>query len=52
MQTKLIVLQEELVTKYPYLGDDLYTSNMSKELLAKYLDTYLNFLSFLPGIKV
>ena len=23
---------------------------MSKELLAKYLDSYLHFLSFLPGI--
>ena len=28
----------------------VFQSNMSKELLAKYLDSYLHFLSFLPGI--
>ena len=44
-------LKEEIDEKYPYLEDDLYTSNMSKELLAKYLDSYLHFLSLLPGIQ-
>ena len=44
-------LKEEIVEKYPYLEDDLYTSNMSKELLAKHLDSYLHFLSLLPGIQ-
>lgn len=44
-------LKEEIDEKYPYLDDDLYTSNMSKELLAKYLDSYLHFLSLLPGIQ-
>ena len=44
-------LKEEIDEKYPYLEDDLYTSNMAKELLAKYLDSYLHFLSLLPGIQ-
>ena len=43
-------LKEEIVQKYSFLDDDLYTSNMSKELLAKYLDSYLHFLSFFPGV--
>lgn len=44
-------LKEEIDDKYPYLEDDLYTSNMAKELLAKYLDSFLHFLSLLPGIQ-
>ncbi len=44
-------LKEEIDEKYPYLEDDLYTSNMAKELLAKYLDSFLHFLSLLPGIQ-
>ncbi len=44
-------LKEEIDDKYPYLDDDLYTSNMAKELLAKYLDSFLHFLSLLPGIQ-
>ena len=44
-------LREEIDDKYPYLEDDLYTSNMAKELLAKYLDSFLHFLSLLPGIQ-
>lgn len=43
-------LKEEIDDKYTFLDDDLYTSNMAKELLAKYLDSYLHFLSLLPGI--
>jgi hypothetical protein len=42
-------LKEEIDEKYPYLDDDLYTSNMAKELLAKYLDSFMHFLSLLPG---
>lgn len=42
-------LKEEIDEKYPYLEDDLYTSNMTKELLAKYLDSFMHFLSMLPG---
>ena len=42
-------LKEEIDEKYPYLESDLYTSNMAKELLAKYLDSFLHFLSTLPG---
>ena len=46
-------LKEEIDEKYPYLDDDLYTSNMTKELLAKYLDSYLHFLTYLdPSIQV
>ena len=46
-------LKEEIDEKYPYLEDDLYTSNMAKELLAKYLDSYLHFLTYLdPSIQV
>ncbi len=46
-------LKEEIDEKYPYLDDDLYTSNMAKELLAKYLDSYLHFLTYLdPSIQV
>ena len=46
-------LKEEIDVKYPYLEDDLYTSNMAKELLAKYLDSYLQFLTRLdPSIQV
>ena len=46
-------LKEEIDEKYPYLEDDLYTSNMAKELLAKYLDSYLHFLTLLdPSIQV
>lgn len=46
-------LKEEIDEKYPYLEDDLYTSNMAKELLAKYLDSYLHFLTQLdPSIQV
>ena len=46
-------LKEEIDVKYPYLEDDLYTSNMAKELLAKYLDSYLHFLTYLdPSIQV
>ena len=46
-------LKEEIDEKYPYLEDDLYTSNMTKELLAKYLDSYLHFLTQLdPSIQV
>ena len=46
-------LKEEIDEKYPYLEDDLYTSNMTKELLAKYLDSYLHFLTYLdPSIQV
>ncbi|CAB4058023.1 unnamed protein product [Lepeophtheirus salmonis] len=44
-------LNEEIEEKYTYLDDDLYTSNMAKELLAKYLDSYFHFLSVLPGIQ-
>lgn len=44
-------LKEEIVEKYKYLDEDLYTSNMTKELLAKYLDSFLHFLSLLPGIQ-
>ena len=44
-------LKEEIDEKYPYLESDLYTSNMAKELLAKYLDSFLHFLSTLPGKK-
>merc|ERR1719445_437563 len=44
-------LKEEIDEKYPYLESDLYTSNMAKELLAKYLDSFLHFLSTLPGIQ-
>ena len=44
-------LKEEIDEKYPYLESDLYTSNMAKELLAKYLDSFLHFLSTLPGRK-
>lgn len=44
-------LKEEIDEKYPYIEDDLYTSSMAKELLAKYLDSYLHFLSHLPGLK-
>ena len=44
-------LREEIDEKYPYIEDDLYTSSMAKELLAKYLDSYLHFLSHLPGLK-
>jgi len=45
-------LKEEIDEKYPYLDDDLYTSNMTKELLAKYLDSYLHFLTYLdPSIQ-
>ncbi len=44
-------LKEEIDEKYPYLEDDLYTSNMAKELLAKYLDSFMHFLSLLPGIQ-
>ena len=42
-------LKEEIDEKYPYLESDLYTSNMAKELIAKYLDSFLHFLSTLPG---
>ena len=46
-------LKEEIDEKYPYLDDDLYTSNMTNELLAKYLDSYLHFLTYLdPSIQV
>ena len=46
-------LKEDIDEKYPYLEDDLYTSNMAKELLAKYLDSYLHFLTYLdPAIQV
>ena len=34
---------------YPWLMEDLYTSNMAKELIAKHLDSYLHCLSFLTG---
>jgi len=44
-------LKEEIEEKYPFMEDDLYTSSMAKELLAKYLDSYLHFLSHLPGLK-
>ena len=44
-------LKEEIEEKYPFTEDDLYTSSMAKELLAKYLDSYLHFLSHLPGLK-
>ena len=43
-------LKEEIDERYPYLEDDLYTSNMAKELLAKHLNSYIHFLSMLPGI--
>ena len=35
---------------YPWLMEDLYTSNMAKELIAKHLDSYLHCLSFLSGV--
>jgi len=45
-------IKEEIDERYPYLEDDLYTSNMAKELLAKYLDSYLHFLTYLdPSIQ-
>ena len=34
---------------YPWLVEDLYTCNMTKELLARHLDEYLHCLSFIPG---
>jgi len=30
--------------------EDLFTCNLSRELLAKYLDSYLHYLSCLPGV--
>ena len=34
--------------KYPWLSQDLLSSNMVGELLARHLNTYLQFLSALP----
>ena len=36
--------------RYPWLMEDLFTCNLARELLAKYLDSYLHYLSFLPGV--
>ena len=36
-------------TKYPWLTNDLFTSNIAKELIAKHLDSYLHCLSFVSG---
>lgn len=35
--------------RYPWLMEDIYTSNMTKELIARHLDSYLHCLLFLPG---
>ena len=35
--------------KYPWLSQDLLSSNVVKELIAKHLNTFLHFLSALPG---
>ena len=34
--------------KYPWLAQDMLSSNMVAELLAKHLNTFLHFLSALP----
>ena len=44
-------VQEEHEDKYPWLMEDLITSSTAKELLAKHLDSYLHYLSLLPGVE-
>jgi len=43
-------LKDSFEDKYPWLMEDLFTSNIVKELLAKNLDSYLHYLTFLPGV--
>ena len=37
--------------KYPWLMEDIYTSGLSKELIARHLDSFLHCLSYLPGVE-
>ena len=43
-------LKDSFEDKYPWLMEDLFTSNIVKELLAKNLDSYLHYLTSLPGV--
>ena len=47
----IIHLQESHGERYPWLMDDLVTSGTAKELLAKHLESYLHYLSLLPGVE-
>lgn len=40
-------LKTDVQTKYPWIKEDIYTSNRTKILLARYLDSYLYYLSSL-----
>ena len=42
-------LSRSFEAKYPWLSQDLFSSNLVAELIAKHLNTYLHFLSALPG---
>ena len=35
--------------KYPWLSQDVFSSNVVREMIAKHLNTFLHFLSALPG---
>lgn len=38
-------LKEDICTMYPWLREDMYSSYVAKELLAKYLNSFLQYLS-------
>ena len=42
-------LKEDICKMYPWLKEDMYTSYIAKELMAKYLDSYLHYLSHYPN---
>ena len=42
-------LSRSFEAKYPWLSQDLFSSNVVAEMIAKHLHTYLHFLSALPG---
>ena len=42
-------LSRSFEAKYPWLSQDLFSSNLVAEMIAKHLHTYLHFLSALPG---
>jgi len=43
-------MKGKITTKYPWLDTDFYTNNRTKLLLARYLDSYLYYLSTQPGL--
>ena len=42
-------LKEDISKIYPWIMEDMYTSYIAKELIAKYLDSYLHYLSHYKG---